>query len=332
VADSFPNWHQSEKSGFYGDLLLPQSLSGRRHVELSIWDHGPASARCLIAKRFKLGREKNRSLLVRQRDFELLDILHCPKCTGNLHQVDESWQCHHCGFNGPKRGESYFFLDDHSLPFQALTETTHTHPYAVGSHRLLEKVGSGLVLDFGSGNSPASSLRSRTCYLDIQQYAQTDVVSTNDRLPFRDNCFDGVISQSVFEHLADPFLSARELLRVLKPGGYVYVDTAFMQPLHADPSHYFNMTQYGLRQVFGDFEEIQLGIAPHHLPSFGLMMQLDTVLPDMAPGPWRQRLQEVRDLLGKENQVLDHDLGPSGREKLAAGWFFEGRKPQKGHP
>ena len=42
-------------------------------------------------------------------------------------------------------------------------------------------------------------------------------------LPFEDNFFDIVISSEVIEHTPDPYLAAKELIRVLKPGGFLCI-------------------------------------------------------------------------------------------------------------
>lgn len=47
---------------------------------------------------------------------------------------------------------------------------------------------------------------------------------TAEALPFPDNHFDIVHSHHVFEHVADPLVSAREAYRVLKPGGLVLIE------------------------------------------------------------------------------------------------------------
>lgn len=58
-------------------------------------------------------------------------------------------------------------------------------------------------------------------------------------LPFDDGSFDVVRSERVFQHLADPYAAAREIARVLRPGGrVVLIDTdwmtAVMHPLPPD--------------------------------------------------------------------------------------------------
>lgn len=45
-------------------------------------------------------------------------------------------------------------------------------------------------------------------------------------LPFKDASFDMVLSHAVIEHVADAQLYLRELVRVLKPGGFIYLSTA----------------------------------------------------------------------------------------------------------
>ena len=83
----------------------------------------------------------------------------------------------------------------------------------------------------------------------------TDLHSLVDahQMPFPDNSFDYVYSLAVFEHLHSPWIAAEEIFRVLKPGGKVFVLTAFMQHMHGYPNHYFNMTTSGLQRIFAQF-------------------------------------------------------------------------------
>ena len=50
-----------------------------------------------------------------------------------------------------------------------------------------------------------------------------DVVAPGDALPFPDASQDFVISSHVIEHFFDPIAAIKEWLRVVKPGGYVYI-------------------------------------------------------------------------------------------------------------
>jgi SAM-dependent methyltransferase len=52
---------------------------------------------------------------------------------------------------------------------------------------------------------------------------KVDIVSPGDDLPFKDNFWDFVINSHVIEHFYDPVKSIKEWLRVVKPGGYVYM-------------------------------------------------------------------------------------------------------------
>ncbi len=55
------------------------------------------------------------------------------------------------------------------------------------------------------------------------EYAPVHIVSPGDDLPFKDNVWDFVISSHVVEHFYDPIKTVKEWLRVVKPGGYVYI-------------------------------------------------------------------------------------------------------------
>jgi ubiquinone/menaquinone biosynthesis C-methylase UbiE len=58
-------------------------------------------------------------------------------------------------------------------------------------------------------------------------------------LPFRDGAFALVASDAVLEHVRYPHLGIAEMARVLRPGGVMVGEVAFLQPFHAS---YFHMT------------------------------------------------------------------------------------------
>jgi SAM-dependent methyltransferase len=182
------------------------------------------------------------------------------------------------------------------------------------------------VLDFGAGHQHPDRRHRNVLLHEAVHYNQIYVVSVTPRLPYRDNSFDAIISQAVFEHVPRPWEVAMELHRVLKPGGQIHIDTAFMQPFHSDPTHYFNMTFSGLREIFRPFREVRAGVKPYQLPSFGLRMQLAVMLEHLGPGTWRDRMQALLNELERDGSALDAGLDPDGQTILAAGVYFHGLK------
>jgi SAM-dependent methyltransferase len=86
--------------------------------------------------------------------------------------------------------------------------------------------------------SPHLLARARQAYPAIR-FTQGDV----EALPFPDQTFDGVLMSALVHHLPDPTLCAREVYRILKPGGrFLAFDPNRRNPfmyLYRDPSSPF---------------------------------------------------------------------------------------------
>jgi ubiquinone/menaquinone biosynthesis C-methylase UbiE len=50
-----------------------------------------------------------------------------------------------------------------------------------------------------------------------------NIVASGDNLPFKDNVLDYVLTSHVIEHFFDPIAAIQEFLRVVKPGGFVFM-------------------------------------------------------------------------------------------------------------
>ncbi|MCK9611999.1 MAG: class I SAM-dependent methyltransferase [Bacteroidales bacterium] len=134
---------------------------------------------------------------------------------------------------------------------------------------LINKYEHGLILDCGAGQRDI--YYDNVVNLEIVDYDTTDVLAVGEQLPFKDNAFDALISLSVLEHVKDPFLCAKEIARVLKPGGELLCSVPFLQPYHGYPHHYYNMTSRGLENLFdGLLITDKTDISPYGLPIWSL--------------------------------------------------------------
>lgn len=120
----------------------------------------------------------------------------------------------------------------------------------------------GLVLNLSAGgtiNRPDNVVE-----VEWGLYRNTDISADAHELPFKDNVFDGVICLNAFEHYRDPLKVVSEIRRVLRPRGFVYVLTAFLQPYHMKPHHYYNVTPNGLRNWFDGWRIEHCGATEFH--------------------------------------------------------------------
>lgn len=77
--------------------------------------------------------------------------------------------------------------------------------------------------------------------------------SADERLPFADGCFDGVVVKDVLEHVADPVGLVTEVLRVLRPGGRVFASSPDAQRWAWDDyTHRRPFTRRAYRLLFAD--------------------------------------------------------------------------------
>jgi len=224
-------------------------------------------------------------------------IIACPACAGELLLGEQQVLCADCGNKYPViEGTPILTPNPNADPRTYLCEVASRHPYAPGSLALIEKHHDGLLLDLGAGGKDARF--DNVIQLDIFKFMCTDIVASADALPFKDGVFDGVISQAVFEHLKYPDAVVKEIWRVCKPGAEIKIDTAFLQPEHGYPDHYFNATQSGLRHWFRDFDLKWEGVEDYQHPMHSLSWFLGSYV-DGLPGNLREvlRATAVGDLL-----------------------------------
>ena len=264
-------------------------------------------------------------------DFEqahqrLLSVLACPTCYAPIEQYQP--ECSRCGRPVVWMGEVPSFLGPQPSPL--------ARGEPVSRHAALENIvpdyfdvtPDSLFLDAGAGWPPTG--RPEVIQLEIERVPSTNVVADGAQLPFRDHTFDGIISHAVMEHVKDPFGYAKDLMRVLKPGARFICHSAFLQPVHAYPHHYFNTTLEGLKVLFQGARIVEAGVAPFQMPWLALEWILRSYCHGFTDDAERERFKQMKvaDLLGDmdEDRPLSNfkSLTDEANLELAAGVYILG--------
>jgi len=131
------------------------------------------------------------------------------------------------------------------------------------------------VLEVGSGRGYLQDIVEDYTGLDISasvasRYHKPFVVASATAMPFPDNSFDAIWTVWVLEHIPEPEAALREMRRVLKPGGVIFLATAW------------NCTTWGADGLdvrpFGDFnwrgKLVKASIPVRSSPYFIMLYQL----------------------------------------------------------
>ncbi len=159
------------------------------------------------------------------------------------------------------------FLDP-DVPMSKIVSHSNFLSYLteIGNHEGLK------ILEIGSrevtGKSDARTRFSKAEYTGFDYYAgpNVDVVGDAHKLSeyFGDHKFDIIYSVAVFEHLAMPWVAAREISKLLKVGGIVFIETHFSYSSHERPWHFFQFSDMALKALFSPamgFECIEAGMS-----------------------------------------------------------------------
>lgn len=114
-------------------------------------------------------------------------------------------------------------------------------------NELLARLSSDSIgLNIGSGQT---KIDHRIKNLEIEPGEGIDYVGSVERIPCQDNYFDLVITQEVLEHVQCPVSAIKEIHRVLKMGGYAYIQIPFVIGYHPCPEDYWRFTHIGVHEL-----------------------------------------------------------------------------------
>lgn len=86
---------------------------------------------------------------------------------------------------------------------------------------------------------------------DYYSGENVDIVGDAHKLSqYFDKKFDLIFSSAVFEHLAMPWKVSLEIIKLLKPGGYIFIETTYCYGSHARPWHFFQFSEEALNVLF----------------------------------------------------------------------------------
>jgi glycosyltransferase involved in cell wall biosynthesis/SAM-dependent methyltransferase len=197
----------------------------------------------------------------------------------------------------------------------------------------------GLVLNLSAGGTQHRF--EHVIEAEAAIFGHTDLVADSHALPFADSSFEAVIAMNAFEHYHDPVRAAAEIYRVLQPGGFVLIRTAFLQPQHEAPYHFYNATKSGVAEWFAAFDTEQLHVSDNFNPSYALAWmahECQSALQKDAGAAAAERF--AAEPIGRfakfwtdpasrghEAWTVFAQLSQPSQEAIAAGFEYLGRRP-----
>jgi len=115
-----------------------------------------------------------------------------------------------------------------------------------------------ILLDLGAGECRYSFFFKHCRYLSVDftkgdagwDYSKLDLIGDVCRPHFvKDDSVDFCLNTTTLEHLSEPVLFFKEVKRILKPGGKLFLYVPFVADEHQAPNDFFRYTSYGLRHL-----------------------------------------------------------------------------------
>ena len=140
-------------------------------------------------------------------------------------------------------------------------KASRRNDYPFLKEHLMQVPEGAVVLNIGSGGGfdeivreVARQRKFTVKSSDVDPSRNPDVVDDICESGLESDSIDAIVMASVIEHVQRPFDAAREIDRILKPGGSALFIIPFMFPIHDRPHDYFRFTEYGVRHLFAHMD------------------------------------------------------------------------------
>jgi len=186
------------------------------------------------------------------------------------------------------------------------------------------------ILIIGAGDAQLSTdVAAQLVYTDVALGPLTQMICDAHDIPFTDGFFDMVVANSVLEHVADPYRCVEEIYRVLKPSGFVYAITPFMQQVHMGRYDFTRFTHLGHRRLFRRFDEEKSGVANAQATAFA--WAVERYFAGFTDNPRiYARIRTLARFIGWPFLQADRIMARNrGAYDAASAYYFFGRKSEK---
>lgn len=147
--------------------------------------------------------------------------------------------------------------------------STPLHPqyFVIRAEKKSEKIAlsdlRGKVIDIGCGRQllkkriqkmglEYTSLDHPNIYKRQRGQIKPDILADISKIPVKENSFDSVLLLMVLAHLPSPLAGLKEIYRILKKNGHLFVSSVENYPAHDLPDDFFRYRLSGLKSICED--------------------------------------------------------------------------------
>jgi len=261
---------------------------------------------------------------------KLLDSLDCQKeysvIDGRLHFLEKQGKGFEKSSGDVIINKLKVFFKKYPIIFTILYYTLGASAVGRRPKKAIQDLGEDkIILNLGSG---IRSVRKDVINVDFYPFAIVDIVADIADLPFKDNSVDAIVCESVLEHVKNPWAIVREMKRILKPKGIIYLSVPFIAGFHSSPDDYYRWSKQGLRELLKDFKEEEIGVRSG--PTSGMLSVVNewiAIILSFGLKPLHQIILMILTIVTFPLKFPDYFISKfSTSQNIAFGFYYIGRK------